>query len=711
MSGAVSSSSSASEQPAGDSSRADAAGPESADRADARSRRGSRPRRGPTRRALNPILSDAVLFEGGLSSTDVFYTPLAQAISRHLELIIAAGAGAFLLTAWIGSLLGMPVPLVHLCTLFAFAIGAIPAIEEVWEKLTEFRIDIDLLMLLGAGLAAMIGRPFEGALLLFLFAISGAMERYALQRTKSAIAELRKIAPREATVIDGEQLERVAIRNVRIGARILVRPGERVPLDGKVLSGTSSIDESAINGESIPRDVEPGSEVFAGTHNADGRLEVEVTRAATDTTLAKVIELVTKARENPSRAQGLVDRIGPAYSVSVIVLSFAVGAISGLALGVPWEEAIRRGIAVLITASPCALIIATPVAYLSAIAAAARRGVLIKGGAHLEAFSQTPAVVFDKTGTLTTGRIRLSDIEPPDGMTERDVLALLGPLERSSQHPLALAVTRAFVEAGLASREISNFRATAGVGLEGTVGDERVWAGRFDALGEHSSADLNGLAKRLEELRAAGRTVSAFSISGNPGLIAFEDTLREEAPAVVDALRAQGVRRIEMLTGDHATVAERVASSLRLDGFRAELAPQDKVTQAKLIKEEFGGVALVGDGINDAPALAHADVGIAVGSIGADVALEAADIVLMGDRIDEIAWLHRHARRTATIVRQNLGIAIGVIAVLSLFAAAGKVPLPLAVVGHEGSTVIVALNALRLLGRGSDRVPGKRASP
>lgn len=711
MSGAVSSSSGADANRSAGAPHVGAGESSSDDRATASSKARWRPRRGPTRRALNPILSDAVLFEGGLSSTDVFYTPLAQAISRHLELMIAAGAGAFLLAGWIGSLLGMPVPLVNLCTLLAFAIGAIPAIEEVWEKLTGLRVDIDLLMLLGAGLAAMIGRPFEGALLLFLFALSGAMERYALQRTKSAIAELRKIAPREATVINDERLDRIAIRNVRIGARILVRPGERVPLDGRVLVGTSSIDESAINGESVPRDVEPGSEVFAGTHNADGRLEVEVTRAATDTTLAKVIELVTQARENPSRAQSLVDRIGPAYSVSVIAVSLAVGAVSGLALGVPWEEAIRRGIAVLITASPCALIIATPVAYLSAIAAAARRGVLIKGGAHLEAFAQTPAVVFDKTGTLTTGQIRLSDIDPPEGLTERDVLGLIGPLERSSQHPLAVAVTRAFDEAGLSSRDISDFRATAGVGLEGTVGDERVWVGRFDALGAHTSTDLNGLAQRLEELRAAGRTVSAFSIGGKPGLIAFEDTPRKESPAVVDALRSQGVRRIEMLTGDHATVAERVASSLKLDGFRAELAPQDKVTQAKLLKEEFGGVALVGDGINDAPALAHADVGIAVGSIGADVALEAADIVLMGDRIDEIAWLHRHARRTATIVRQNLGIAIGVIAVLSVFAAAGQVPLPLAVVGHEGSTVIVALNALRLLrSRGGEYRKGQASS-
>jgi len=445
----------------------------------------------PARRAVNPILMDDPVVDVDSSSVHVFYTPRARFIAKRMDLIIAGSAGVCLFVSWILSLASGPEPLVSLFILFAFAIAGIPAVEEVWRKISSFRIDIDLLMLLGAGLAAYIQRPFEGALLLFLFALSGALESFALRRTQSAIIALRNLSPREATLMDGDQNRRVLLRHVSVGAKILVKPGEKIPLDGEVVAGSSSLDESAITGESIPRDCLIGDEVFAGTQNLNGRLEIRVTKLASDTTLAKIVELVTKARQNPARAQRLIDRIGPTYSVVVIVGSILVGVVSRYIFDIEVNESIRRSIAVLITASPCALIIATPVAYLSAIAAAARRGILIKGGAHLEVVANAATVIFDKTGTLTTGKIRLTNIDI-DGMDDSEVLKLVGTLEDSSTHPLATAVSNALREKGLTSTTISDYNSTPGKGVSGVVQGRKVWIGRPDLVNEITSRDAMG---------------------------------------------------------------------------------------------------------------------------------------------------------------------------------------------------------------------------
>jgi len=651
----------------------------------------------PARGALNPILSDDPVIELEGQTTAVFYTPAAQRIAGHMELIVAAAAGLLLLAAWILSLSGGPEALEWLFTLLAFAVAGIPAIESVWEKICRLRIDIDLLMVLGAGLAAYIGRPFEGALLLFLFALSGGLESFALRRTQRAIVALRELAPKEATVLDGGTAVRVHLRHVPVGARILVRPGEKVPLDGVVLEGSSSVDESAITGESIPRDRSVGDVVLAGTQNLNGRLEVQVTKQASDTTLARIIELVTKARHNPARTQRLVDRIGPAYSVGVIVLSITVGFVAW-AVEIPGNEAVRRAIAVLIVASPCALIIATPVAYLASIAAAARNGVLIKGGAHLETLARAAAFVFDKTGTLTTGRIRLTDVDAPKGMDESETLRLAGAIEAPNTHPLAHAVTRAVEARGLVIPAVAEYANIPGEGAKALVNGRSVWVGRPEHAHKYQTSPANdNVGGRTERLRDQGKTVSALVADDEVALLGFEDTLREQTRACLQQLRRQGIRRVAMLTGDHELVARRISRELELDGYLADLSPEDKLTAVERLREQLGAVVLVGDGINDAPALVHADVGIAMGGTGSDVALEAADIVLMKDRIDAVAQLHKQALRTARVVRQNVTFALAVIGVLSVFAALGEVPLPLAVVGHEGSTVLVAVNALRLL--------------
>ena len=651
----------------------------------------------PMRPTRNPILSDDPLIDTALAPANVFYTPSAQRVDRHMDLIIAVGAGLALATAWVLSMIDGPEPLRNLFILIAFAVAGTPALNKVWGKLRSLRIDVDLLMLLGAGLAAYIGSPFEGALLLFLFALSGGLESYALRRTQSAIVALRDLAPTEATLLEGTATRRVLLKRVPIGATVLVRPGEKLPFDGVVTGGSSSVDEAAITGESIPRACAVGDSVFAGTSNLDGRLEVKVTRLASDTTLARIVKLVTEARHHPAKAQRLIDRIGPAYSIIIISASIGVGLAGVMIFDLATKEAVRRAIALLIVGSPCALIISTPVAYLSAIAAAARRGVLVKGGGHLEVVARAGVVAFDKTGTLTTGRVRLTDIEF-SGVDESEVLRLIGGLEASSTHPLAKAVTDALDERGLSPHRVTEFKSIPGEGESGRVDGQPIWIGRPDRAKNYTTerASRHVLA-RVQQLREEGKTVSAVVMDKTVGLLAFQDTVRDGSAQCIRQLRAQGIRRIEMLTGDHEIVARRVASQLELDDYHAELAPEDKLEVTRALRAKHNTIVLVGDGINDAPALAGADTGIAMGGIGSDLALDAADIVLTNDRIERVAWLHLHARRTAAIVRQNLTLAIAVIAGLSVFAVTGNIELPIAVIGHEGSTVLVALNALRLL--------------
>jgi len=656
----------------------------------------------PARRALNPVLLDAPVLAADGTRASVFYTPRSQALARHMPLLSAGAAAAFLLAAFLAERLGAARPMVQLLILGAFAIAGLPALSSVWESVQRPKIDIDLLMLLGAVLAAVIGSPMEGALLLVLFALSGALEAYALQRTESAIVGLRKLSPSAAVLLTEAGPQQVSLQEVGLGQSVLIRPGDRVPLDGRVVEGASAVDESAITGESVPRDKAPGDPVFAGTVNTSGRLVVEVTKLAGDTTLARIVKLVTEARHRKARTERLIDRLGPPYSVGVILFSVAVGLALPLLLGFTWKEGIRRAIAVLIVGSPCALIIATPVAYLSAIAGAARAGVLIKGGVHLETLARAGVMVFDKTGTLTTGRVRLVDVIPVEdsGFSVREALQLAGAIEGSSTHPLAVAVMTALEQRGLTPYQATDFTSTPGQGLSGRVNGHEVWIGRPDLAAQRlPQPRAEQCLRRVDEARRAGRTVAVMLADGKAALLIYEDTLRDGAADCVAALRSQGVGRLEMLTGDHEHVAAALAGRLGLDGFSAELLPDQKLAVARRMREQYGQVVMAGDGVNDAPALVEADVGIAIGSIGADVALDAADVVLLGDRIEQIAWLHRHARRTASIVRQNLSLAIAVIVVLGGFALATHLPLPLAVVGHEGSTVLVALNALRLLRR------------
>lgn len=654
-----------------------------------------------TRRAVNPILTEPTVVHDEAAEVRVFMTPFARRAERYLPLIGSAAAGLFLLTGYLTQKVhgGEATPFSNACVLLAFVLAGIPGLQAAWESLLERRVDIDVLMILGAGLAAVIGQPIEGALLLFLFATSGALEEEATRRTQSAIRSLRDLNPDFALVLDAaDQPQRVGAHEVAVGARLLVRPGDRVPLDGVIVQGESAIDESPITGESIPRDKNIGEPVYAGTINGSGALIVQVTKVAAETQLAKIIKLVTEAPGKQARVERLFDRISPKYTLCVISAAVCLGVLTPLFGFLPWDMAARRAIALLIVASPCALIIATPIAYLSAIASAARQGVLIKGGVYLEVLARCRAVVFDKTGTLTVGRPRVAQVVALDGLSESEALRVAGALECSSSHPLANAVNCALDENRLVPYLAAAVEQVPGRGVRGRIDGEEVAFGRGELAGELLPENLRRDAMAAAEaVYAQGLSAAVIARGGQAAVIAFEDPIREDARHTLATLREQGVRRLIMLTGDHARVARRTADALALDGFFADLLPEDKIAQAEQIRSERGAIAVVGDGVNDAPVLAHADVGIAMASIGSDAALEAAPVVLMSNRLERLAWLFKHARRTAGTVRQNLALALAVIVVLSGFAVAGKVELPLAVVAHEGSTLVVALNALRLL--------------
>jgi Cd2+/Zn2+-exporting ATPase len=648
----------------------------------------------------------AVLLVAGL----LFEWPLA---GRNAEVV--AGAGLELAVA-------------DLLLLGAVAAGGQVILRNGYYSARGRNLDIDLLMSI-AIVAAVAVSPFaagrnlfvEAASLAVLFNVAELLERYSVDRARGSLRELMALSPDTATVRrDGEAVT-VPVEDVAVGETVLVEPGEKVPVDGAVVEGESAVDESPITGESVPVDKTVGDEAFAGTVNQQGYLEVEATEAAEDTTLARIVAQVEDASANRTERERFVDRFADYYTPVVVAAAVVAATVPPLLLGAPWVPWFLNGIAFLVIACPCAFVISTPVSVVSAVTSAARNGVLIKGGDRLETMGEVDAVAMDKTGTLTRGELRVTDVVPLNGTGESDLLARAAALERRSEHPIGDAVAAAAGERDVDALDVDGFESLTGKGVAATVEGRQMYAGKpslFEDLGfdlghVHARADggvverredceredcLDLLAETLPDLEADGKTVVLVGTGDElQGVVAVADEVRPGAADAVGRLQDLGVDHVAMLTGDNEGTARAIAEAVGVDDHRAELLPEDKVDAIEALRAEYGTVAMVGDGINDAPALATADVGVAMGAAGTDTAIETADIALLGDDLGNLPYLYDLAHRSVGVIRQNVWGSLGVKAALAVGIPLGLVSVVTAVVaGDVGMTVLVTGNALRL---------------
>ncbi len=608
-----------------------------------------------------------------------------------------------LLAGWLGPILGLiDESQARWLFMVSYLAGGYYGVKEGYEELREGKASIDLLMILAAIGAASIDQWMEGAILLFLFSLSNALQEFALEKSNRAIEALMELRPDTASVRQPDGTEKtVKVEAVNLGDIVVVRPGERFPVDGRVIEGSTSADQSAITGESIPVDKQVGDEIFGGTMNTLGAVAITTTKVAGESTLSKIVELVQKARAGKAKTQRLLDDFEPVYAAGVIIVTILLVAVPWLLDMGDFDSIFYRAMTILVVASPCALVISTPATILSAIAHAARKGVLFKGGVYLEQAASIKYVAMDKTGTLTKGRPEVTHVISTGEMSRDALLALAASAEHMSEHPLAQAVVRAAEAGNLSLTKVSSLQSETGKGVVVGINGDTIRVGSRKLMAE-SNIDLPAnVASEASELEKKGNTV-IFVANGNQleGMIALADMLKPEAKEALGQLHALGIEKVMMLTGDSRFVAQAVADKLGIDDVRAELLPGSK---EGIIRElaARGPVAMVGDGVNDAPALASGNLGVAMGAAGSDVALETADVVLMSDDLMKLPWMIKLSRRARRVVWQNIIFAMSVIAVLVASVFLIDLPLPLGVVGHEGSTLLVVANGLRLLG-GSD---------
>lgn len=632
------------------------------------------------------------------------------------ELVFALGCGLTLAIGFaIEKLADSPAWLPLGCYILAYALGGFFTLREAFQNLKSRRFEIDTLMLVAAAGAAALGAWAEGALLLFLFSMGHALEHYAMGRAKRAIEALSKLAPRTAMVRQSDGTTReVPVEQLALGDVLAVKPDERIPADGFVVRGSSAVNQAPVTGESMPVDkravmddaaaranpdrLEAAFRVFAGTINGSGALEIEVTRLASESTLAKVIKLVSEAETQKSPTQRFTDKFERYFVPTVLGLTLLL-LFAWVVVDEPFRASFYRAMAVLVAASPCALAIATPSAVLSGVARAARGGVLIKGGAPLELLGSLDAIAFDKTGTLTKGEPHIQEIVPAPGIDKQDLMVVAIAVESQSDHPLAQAIARDGRD-HVGDRpipEATRIESLTGRGVSAQVDGQQVLIGKAEMFGADGIGALSAaMAAAIEKLRAGGYTTMVVRRGDTDlGAIGLLDTPRETARDALDRLRKLGIRRMVMLSGDHQRVADAVARQVGLDEAWGDLMPEDKVVAIRKLRGE-AQVAMVGDGVNDAPAMASATVSIAMGAAGSDVALETADVALMADDLSHLPFAVGLSRRARRIIRQNVFVSLGVVGLLVPATILGLGIGP-AVAMHEGSTLIVVFNALRLL--------------
>jgi Cd2+/Zn2+-exporting ATPase len=581
--------------------------------------------------------------------------------------------------------------------LTAIVAGGWFVVPKAFQSVHRFRLDMNVLMSIAVAGAIAIGETPEAATVAFLFALSLWLESWSVGRARRAVAALMELAPERAILVHDEGDSDTLAASVPVGSRLRVRPGERFPLDGKIVAGETTVNQAPITGESMPIAKRLGDDVFAGSINEDGSVEIVTTRPADQSAIAKIIALVADAQRNRSASEQWIDRFAQIYTPAVLGLAVLVMVLPPLLGFGSLASWFYQGLVLLVIACPCALVISTPVSVVAALAAAANRGILVKGGSFIEIPARLNAIAFDKTGTLTVGRPEVIDIVPTPDHTADEVLAIAASVESHSDHPLARSVVRATANRGLAVSPAVEVQTIKGKGMTAIVDGRPVWLGSHRLL-EERSQETPALHEAAERLAGKGASVVVVGKDDHVcGLIALADSIRPNAKQVIRELHELGVARLVLLTGDNAATGQSIASQAGVDEVKSELLPSDKVTHIERLVAEYGTVAMLGDGVNDAPALARSTVGIAMGAIGTDAAIEAADIALMGDDLASLPWLIRHSRRTIRIIYQNVAFSLGVKAIFVILTLAGFASLWAAIAADTGASLLVVGNGLRLL--------------
>ncbi len=616
---------------------------------------------------------------------------------KNQRVTISILAGLILILGWAADIFSqLPAAATGLYFL-AILTGGFATARRAFYSLRRLNFDMNVLMTVAVAGAALIGEWREGAVVAFLFSVSGALESYTFDKARQSIRSLMEIAPKAAIVRRNSLEMELPVEEIQPGDILLVKPGEKIAMDGKVVSGYSAVNQSAITGESIPADKAAGDGVYAGTLNLQGALEVEVTRLVKDTTIARIIEMVEEAQAQRAPSQTFIDKFAGIYTPVVIALAAGIAVLPPLFWGLDWYAWIYRGLALLVVSCPCALVVSTPVAIVSAIGSAAKNGVLIKGGAYLEETGALSVIAFDKTGTLTKGVPEVTDIiTAGEGINEHELLRAAASVEKLSEHPIAGAVVKKARENGIEPEPVEQFESLTGKGARAKLDGKEIFIGSPKLFYENT-VNFKDWEKILYRLRSEGKTAILVEINGKvAGILAVADAVREAGRHTVDVLRASGIRTV-MLTGDNAVTAKAIAGKVGVDGFMAGLLPQDKVTAVKGFIEKYGKVAMVGDGVNDAPALAAATVGIAMGGAGADTALETADIALMADDLSRLPYAIRLSKASLGVIKQNIAFSLLIKLAAVALVFPGWLTLWLAIMADMGASVLVTLNGIRLM--------------
>jgi len=624
---------------------------------------------------------------------------------RNPKVVTSAASGVLLLIGWLIGLAGAPEAVSVALYVTAILVGGYFFGREALEGLIfERAIGIELLMSTAAIVAAVMGQPGEGATLAFLYSISEAAEGYTEEKTRAAVKALMNLAPKVALVRrDGAERE-IPVEELATGDIFIVKPGQSLATDGVVLVGSSGVNQAPVTGESVPVEKQPGEAVFAGSINGEGALEVRATKTFADNTLARIIHMVEEAQETKGKSQRFIERFGAVYSPFVLLAGILIAFVPPLLFGVEWTTWILRATVFIVAAAPCALVISVPITLVASLGTGARQGVLIKGGVYVEELAKIKVVALDKTGTLTRGEPEVTDVVVCRGegagrpSSPIEVLALAAGIERRSEHPLARAIVRRAEGQAVRPVDTEAFRALTGAGASARIGGATAYVGSLQMFQSRLRISLGNVQADIDHLQSEGKTVVVVGDDRSAwGLIALRDNLRPNAREAIAKLHAAGVQKVVMLTGDNERTAQAIARELRIDKIYADLRPEDKVARVRELSRRYGHVAMVGDGVNDAPALAEATIGVAMGAVGTDVALETADVALMADDLEKLAYALRLAQRNRSVVNQNLALSMIVIGVLIVGAVAGALSLPVAVIAHEVSELVVIGSGLRML--------------